>query len=114
METPAVTSQTSTFNAYAVQGQDRRRVDDSGSITRTAQDSARVADPPGEKVSLSRESRDIAVQEADRIRRSDASRPQDEVRAQQSGRQDQGRQPAANEPRSVTQALEAYSRSALI
>ena len=114
MEPPAVTSQTSTLNAYAVQGQDRRSADDSGSISRRVSDSARVAEQPGEKVTLSRESRDIAVQEADRSRRPDATRQQENARAQETVRQDQGRQPAANEPRSVTQALEAYTRNALI
>ena len=114
METPAVTSQTSTLNAYAVQGQDRRRTDNSESVARRASDSARVAEPRGEKVTLSRESREIAVQEADRSRRPDATRPQEDARAQETVRQDQGRQPSANEPRSVTQALEAYSRNAMI
>ncbi len=107
MEIPSTNAQASAIQAYTAQH--RRRNDESEEITRREAENARAAQQPGERVTLSRESRDAAVQEADKSRRSDASRQREEVRAQEEG---QAR--AANTPRSITQALEAYTRTALI
>lgn len=109
MEIPSINTQTSAIQAYTVQQQDRRRNDESEEITRREAENAQAAQQPGERVTLSRESRDAAVQEADKSRRSDESRQREEVRAQEE-RQTR----AANTPRSITQALEAYTRTALI
>ena len=122
MEVPSVATQSSAVQAYAVQQQNRRPNGQSEEITRKEAENARASNQTGDRVTLSPESRDIAVQQVDQTQRQDETQRNNDARAQDNERQDQARLRAANTPsnnptitpRSVTQALEAYSKTSLV
>lgn len=112
MEIASVPSQAGAIQAYAAQRQDRRQPGQSEEITRKEAEEA--ASQAGDRVTLSRESRDIAVRQADESQRLEETERSGEARVQQNERQDQARLRAAGSPRSITQALEAYNRVSLV
>lgn len=112
MEIASISTQASASQAYAAQRQDPRRFEQSEEITR--KEAEETASQSGDRVTLSRESRDIAVQEADKSQRLDETERTDEARAQQNEQQDQARLRAAGSPRSITQALAAYNQASLV
>lgn len=114
MEVPSLATQTNAIQAYSVQQQSRRQNGQSEEITRKEAEDARATSQTGDQVTLSPESRDIAVQKVDQTQRQDETQRTNDARAQENERQDQTRLRAANTPRSVTQALEAYSKTALV
>jgi hypothetical protein len=112
MEIASVSNQTSAIQAYSSQRKDRSHPDQSEEITR--KEAALAASQSSDHVTLSRESRDIAVQQADKGQRVDESERTGEARAQENEQQDQARLRAASSPHSITQALEAYNRASLV
>lgn len=112
MEIASVSTQTSAVQAYAAQRQDRRQPEQSEEITRKEAEEA--ANQSGDRVTLSRESRDIAVQQADKSQRLDETERTGDAQAQQNEQQDQARLRAAGSPHAITQALEAYNRTSLV
>ncbi len=118
MAVPSVAAQASAVQAYAVQQQSRRQNGQSEEITRKEAEDARATSQTGDRVTLSPESRDIAVQQTDQTQRQDETQRNKDTRAQENERQDQAQLRAAsapaNTPRSVTQAIEAYSKTSLV
>lgn len=114
MELPSVSAQASAIQAYTVQQQSRRQNDQSEEITRKEAEDARASSQTGDQVTLSPQARDVAVQKVDQAQRQDETERTNDSRAQENERQDQNRLRTANTPRSITQALEAYSRTSLV
>ena len=112
MEIPSVSAQASAVQAYSAQRQEQRRSDQSEEITRKEAETA--ANQSGDRVTLSRESRDIAIQQIDQIQRQDETKRTNDSRAQENEQQDQSRLRASNAPNSVSRALEAYSQTSLV
>jgi hypothetical protein len=112
MEIPSLSTQVSASQAYAAQRQDQRKPDQSEEITRKEAEDA--ATQSGDRVTLSRESRAIAVQEAEQTQRQDEVERTNDSRAQENEQQVEARLRTANSPRSITQALEAYGRTSLV
>lgn len=112
MEIVSVSNQASALQAYAAQRQDRGQPEQSEEITR--KETREAASQSGERVTLSRASRDIAVQQADKSAQVDETERSDEARAQQNGQQDQAGMPVVGSARSIAQALETYNRVSLM
>lgn len=112
MEIASISTQTRAMQAYAAQRQERRQPEQSEEITR--KEAQEAASQTGDRVTLSRESRNIAVQQTDESQRLEESERSGEARVQQNEQQDQARLRAAGSPRSITQALEAYNRVSLV
>lgn len=114
MEINAVSARSSAIQAYTVQQQTRRQNEDSEAVTRREAEQAQPANPAVDQVTLSRESRDLAVRQADQTQRQDETQRSGEARAQDREREDQARLRTANSPRSITQALENYQSTSLV
>lgn len=114
MEVPSVATQANAVQAYAAQQQSRRQNGQSEEITRKEAEAARASTQTGDRVTLSPESRDVAVQKVDQAQRQDETQRTNDARSQENERKDQAQLRAANTPRSVTRALEAYSKTALV
>jgi hypothetical protein len=112
MEIPSLSSQVSALQAYAAQRQDQRKPEQSEEITRKEAEDA--ATQSGDRVTLSRESRAIAVRETEQIQRQDEMERSNASRSHENEQQVEARSRTANSPRSITQALEAYGQASLI
>lgn len=112
MEITSLSTQASALQAYAAQRQEKRQTGQSEEISRKEAEEA--SGQTGERVTLSREARGIAVQQADESQRQDEAARAGEARVQQQEQQDQARLRSSASPRSVTQALEAYSKVSLV
>jgi hypothetical protein len=114
MELQPLSAQASAIQTNAVSQQGRRQTERSEEITRKEAEDARQSSQSGDRVTLSRESRDIAVQQADQTQRQDETQRADDTRARENERQDQARLREAGSPQSISQALKAYVQTSLV
>jgi hypothetical protein len=112
MEIPSVSAQANAIQSYAEQRQDRRPPQQSEEITR--KEAEDVASQAGDRVTLSRESRAVAVPQAEKSQRQDETERSSEARAQENEQLDQARLRSGSTPRSISQALNAYKQASLV
>ncbi len=115
MEINTVATRSSAIQAYSVQQQQpRRQTEEVEETARQDPQEVQPANPAVDQVTLSRESRNLAVQQVDQSQRQDETQRSGEARAQDREREDQARLRAANTPRSITQALQNYQQASLV
>lgn len=108
MEITSVSAQSSALQAYAAQRQAQRLQDPDETVGRP--ESAEPVGPGVDRVSLSQESRNAPVGQAQNSPRPNETERTGEARTQRREEEGRSMQAANNAPRAVSQALEAYSQ----
>lgn len=110
MDISALGRQSNALRAYASQGQEAQRPGQPGETRRAEPDAPA---PGGDRVTLSPEARLRAVQQAGQADPADELRRSVDPRAVTDAQKDRSGEPPAMSPRSIAQALAAYSGNPL-